>query len=193
MVQTAEPASSSPMENSGLLDALALGGSSEFGRLERLMTQHLSFVVSVLYRAGVRDGDIDDLAQRVFLTALRKVDRILPDKERAFLHTVAQREAGHARRSYRRRREVGDDGVVQETTPSVRPDELVLRKQALLSIATVIDGMGVDLRTVFMLHELHEMPLPEVSEKLGLPLGTVKTRLRRARAILAEGVRSLRR
>lgn len=191
MVQTAEPASTSGPENSGLLDALALGGRSEFERLERLMSQHFGFVVNVLYRAGVRDGDIDDLAQRVFLIALRKVNCIIPDKERAFLHTVAQREAGHARRSYRRRNEVGDDGVVQETTPSVRPDELVLRKQALLSITTVIDAMDVDARTVFMLHELHEMSLPEISLKLGLPLGTVKTRLRRARSFLANGARTL--
>jgi RNA polymerase sigma-70 factor, ECF subfamily len=193
MVQTAEPASRSGLENSGLLDALALGGDSELQRLERLMSQHFSFVINVLYRAGVRDGDIDDLAQRVFLTALRKLNCIMPDKERAFLHTVAQREAGHARRSYQRRREVGDDGVVQETTPSVRPDELVLRKQALHSIATVIDAMDVELRSVFMLHELHEMPLPEISLKLRLPLGTVKTRLRRARAMLAERTRTMRR
>jgi RNA polymerase sigma-70 factor (ECF subfamily) len=155
-------------------------------RLEYLVREHLAFVLAALGRAGVRDGDIEDAAQRVFLTAARKIDAISPDAERAFLKGVARREASHARRSYQRRGEVGEEGVVLHTTPSTGPDELVRRKQALLVVARLVDAMDPDLRAVFMLHELDELTVVAIAKKLGLPLGTVKTRLRRARGILAD-------
>jgi RNA polymerase sigma-70 factor (ECF subfamily) len=45
----------------------------------------------------------------------------------------------------------------------------------------ILDGLELDVRTVFVLFELEELTAPEISELLGIPIGTVASRLRRAR------------
>src|SRR4051812_16425864 len=68
-----------------------------------------AFVLRTLRRFGVRADDVEDAAQRVFLTAANRIEDITVGAERAFLYGVAIREAGHVRRSYRRRRETPED------------------------------------------------------------------------------------
>jgi RNA polymerase sigma-70 factor (ECF subfamily) len=155
-------------------------------RFEQLITRHFDYVHSVLYAKGVQDGDRDDVAQRVFLVVLRKLDGIEIDAEKAFLRGVAIREASHARRSHKRRREVGNDDFDLQSTPSMSPDELVRRKQELMQVADAVDELDENLRAVFIMSEVQEIPLAAIAEELGLPLGTVKTRLRKARTVLAD-------
>ncbi len=168
------------------MDVSAPSSARSRARFERLVVQYLDFVVAMLHAKGVRDGDLDDAAQRVFLIALGKLERIEAHAEKAYLHRVAVREASHTRRSYQRRGEVDAEHVDMHSTPSMGPDELVRKKHALLQAAAALEELDADLRSVFVMHELEEMSLPDVSQALGLPLGTVKTRLRRARSLLSD-------
>ena len=106
---------------------------------------------------------------------------VSPGAERAFLFAVAIREAGHLRRSYKRRGEVGAEALADRSTGAVRPDEWVGQRQRLAAIDAVLDEMDDDLRTVFVLFEVEEMPAQAIAELLSIPLGTAKSRLRRAR------------
>lgn len=153
-------------------------------RFERLVTKHLGFVVGVLAAKGIRDSDRDDAAQKVFLVALERLHSIEARAERAFLRGVAVRVASHTRRTYQRRGEVGGEDFDTPTTPSFSPDELLRRKRGLVQLSHAVEQLPREVRQVFVMHELLERPLPELAEELGLPLGTVKTRLRRARALL---------
>lgn len=146
-----------------------------------MVGDHFDFIWRSLRRHGVRDGDVDDLVQRVFLTAARRLGEIRYGAERAFLFAVAIREAGHLRRSYRRRGEVGTEALADRSTGAVRPDEWVGQRQRLAAIDAVLEEMDDDLRTVFVLFEVEEMPAHEIADLLGIPLGTAKSRLRRAR------------
>jgi len=150
-------------------------------RLREMVESHFSFVWQNVRRYGVRDGDVDDVAQRVFLTAARRLGEIRAGSERAYLLTIAAREAGHMRRSYRRRGEVAEDAMPEEASGSSRPDELTSRKQALSHARSALDGMARDLRTVFVLFELEERSATEIAALLAIPVGTAKSRLRRAR------------
>lgn len=164
----------------------------EHPRFRQIVSSHADFVGRSLRRYGVRDGDVDDLSQRVFLTAARRLSEIRSGSERAYLLAIAVREAGHIRRSYRRRGEVAEDALSDQAAGSARPDELTSRKQALSRARSALDGMDHELRTVFVLFELEERTASEIASLLAIPLGTAKSRLRRARDAFAERTANLR-
>jgi RNA polymerase sigma factor (sigma-70 family) len=150
-------------------------------RLAQLIECHSSSIDAFLRRQGVASADVDDVKQRVWLTALRWSARLKPGSERAFLFVVARREAGHARRSYRRRAEVG--GVEFDTLQSeeLLADEIVARRERLQQAHTVLEAMESELRDLFVALESREASARDVARELGIPLGTAKSRLRRAR------------
>lgn len=132
---------------------------------------------------GVADGDADDGAQRVFLTASERLDDIRPGAERAFLRGVALRVASHARRGYRRRGEEAFDEAIGEARPdhAPLPDELVEAEAGRRLVEAILDEMDFELREVFVLFEIEELASQAIAELLEIPEGTVKSRLRRAR------------
>jgi RNA polymerase sigma-70 factor, ECF subfamily len=161
-------------------------------RLRTLVDQHFAFVWRCLHRVGTPEADIDDVLQRVFLTAARKLSSIQPDAERSFLFAVARREAGHLRRSHRRRGEVSQEAILDKSTGTLRPDELAGRQQALAFVSAALEQMEEDLRMVFLLCDVEELSSSEAAEALGIPVGTVKSRLRRAREEFASRTQTLR-
>lgn len=162
-------------------------------RLRHMLGNHHECVTRSLRRYGVRDGDVDDLAQRVFLTAARRMAAIREGSERAYLLAIAAREAGHIRRSYRRRAEITTDVMPEDATGSSRPDELTSKKQSLAQARSALDAMTDELRTVFVLFELEERSASEIAALLAIPLGTAKSRLRRARDEFASRTAAMRR
>lgn len=165
------------------LDEAEVGaGPEDAARLQRLVGQHFDFIWRSLRRLGVREGDVDDLTQRVFLTVARRLSEIRPGAERAFLFATAAREASHARRSYQRRGEVGTEAIADKSTGGLRPDDLAGRREALAFVESVLQEMDDDLRVVFVLFELEEMSAWQIAKLLDIPVGTAKSRLRRARA-----------
>jgi len=172
------------------------GGGNPSGSnvtIESLVGAYFDFIWRALKRMGVREGDVDDLLQRVFLTAARKLDQMRPGAERAYLYAIAAREASHARRTYRRRgEESSDTALAEKSTGGLRPDEQVDRESAKRLIAGVLDEMEEELRMVFVLFEVEEMTAAEIAELLQIPIGTAKSRLRRAREIFADKTSSFR-
>jgi RNA polymerase sigma-70 factor (ECF subfamily) len=166
--------------------------AADRARFQRMVGDHFDFIWRSLRRLGAREGDVDDLAQKVFFTAASKLRQIRPGAERSFLFAVALREAGHARRSYRRRGEVGEEAIADKSTGSLRPDELAGRAEGRAFIAAALDAMDDELRAVFVLFELEEMSAAEIAELLGIPVGTAKSRLRRAREDFALRTAALR-
>lgn len=159
--------------------------------LEALVRQHFTFVWRSLRRLGVPAGDADDAAQQVFLTTSGKVACIRPGCERSFLFGVALRTAQRWRRTAARRRETTEDALTTRRDSSPGPDELCDRERARRLLDTVLDEMPPELRDVFVSYELEELTMAEIAEALGLPPGTVASRLRRARAHFSERVARL--
>lgn len=160
----------------------AVAAAADPNRLRAMVGQHFDFIWRSLRRLGVCDGDVDDVTQRVFLTVARRLDEIRPGAERSFLFATATREASHTRRSYKRRAEVDEEAIADKSTGQLRPDDLAGRRQALEFADTVLQAMDDDLRVVFVLFELEEMSSQEIAQLLDIPVGTAKSRLRRARA-----------
>ena len=153
----------------------------EPGRLRALVTDHFAFVWRSLVRLGVPRADAEDALQQVFIVASRKLPRIEPGRERAFLFGTALRIASRARRTQRRRREVLDPALGEGLDPGPSAEDLCDRSRARAAVSAILDGMPLDLRAVFVLFELEEIATPEIAAMLDLPRGTVASRLRRAR------------
>jgi RNA polymerase sigma-70 factor, ECF subfamily len=151
-------------------------------RLRSLVDRYLDLVARVLRNAGTPEADVEDEVQRTFIIAARRIDDVRPGSEKSFLLQTALHLAAHARRTIARRREVGVDGVPERLDLGATPEQLTDQKRVRQLLDQVLGRMTDELRTVFVLFELEEMSTTEIAEALGIPAGTVASRLRRARA-----------
>jgi RNA polymerase sigma-70 factor (ECF subfamily) len=147
------------------------------------------FVWRSVRRLGVPQCDAEDAVQKVFLVAAGKLAAIRNGSERSFLFQTALRVASDSRRTQRRRREVMEmDGDERPASEELSSEELLDLRRARQQLDRILDEMPIDLRAIFVLFELEEMTMAEIAQLLGLPAGTVASRLRRARADFQERV-----
>jgi RNA polymerase sigma-70 factor (ECF subfamily) len=150
-------------------------------RLEAMFEAYFDFVWRTLRRFGLSDSAADDAAQQVFVVACRRVDDIERNGERAFLYGTARRVASDQRKSAASRREVLDDAVGDGAARATGADELTERKRARELLDRVMAALSPELREVLVLFELEGMTSAAIATLIGIPLGTVQSRLRRAR------------
>src|SRR5215471_6797770 len=179
LVTCALPAPSTP----GIVAASAMGASEREARLRGMVDDYLDFVARVLRNAGSPEAEIDDDVQRTFIAASNRIDDVRPGAEKSFLLQIALRVAAHARRTAARRREVPAEDA-PEIVSLATPEQLTHQMRA----RQVLDQMALPLRAVFVLYEVEEMSMGEIAGILGIPPGTVASRLRRARIDFRERV-----
>jgi RNA polymerase sigma-70 factor (ECF subfamily) len=160
-------------------------------RLRGMVDDHLDFVARVLRNAGTPQADVDDEVQRTFIIAARRLDDVRPGAEKGFLFRIALNLAAHVRRTMARRREVSGDEAPERVEAFATPEQLTDRKRMRELLDRVLDQLDRTLREVFVLHEFEDMNMSEIAQVLGIPRGTVASRLRRARAEFRERVRAL--
>ena len=159
-----------------------------------LYDAHFDFVWRSLRRLGVREPDVLDLAQKVFLTAYFK----LPEFEgrslvSTWLFGIAQRVASDYRRSALIRREVSTDSAELDAVASWHEDfssESDARRRARAAEA-ILNKLPEAQRTVFVLFELEEMSGQDIATLLNVSVGTVRSRLRLARDAFRREVKRL--
>jgi RNA polymerase sigma-70 factor (ECF subfamily) len=168
--------------------APSLATSGDSARVESFVREHYAFVWRVLRRSGLSSADADDAAQRVFLVAAARLDNIEEHSERGFLFRTAARVASNAHRSIRRRPDTPGLEAGEEPAPFPAPDDLLDQRRARDLLDRVLSELSEDLRATFILFEIEGLRTPEIAEAIGIPLGTVASRLRRARAEVEERV-----
>lgn len=178
--------------HSNAIELSATKDEARKARFDRLVTEHYSFVWRNLRRLGVREADLDDVTQEVFLVAARNLDVI--EQERGYLFKTSVFAAAHARRTLRRRREVVDDQRLEfEVDRRARPDETAETNEERRRLQEILDQIPEELRVVFVLFELERLTMSEIATTLDLPAGTVASRLRRGRDMfLAKAARTKR-
>jgi RNA polymerase sigma-70 factor (ECF subfamily) len=126
---------------------------------------------------------VDDAVQRVFEIAARKRHQIAEGNQRAFLFKTAVLVAAEERRRWRRavREAPDEEALLSAAAAEPEPDEELEASRWRRRLDVVLAALDPDLRTVFVLFEFERLSSPEIAELLGLPLGTVASRLRRAR------------
>ncbi|HVY30785.1 MAG TPA: sigma-70 family RNA polymerase sigma factor [Polyangiaceae bacterium] len=151
-------------------------------RLQRAVHEHYEFVWRALRRLGVAEHSVEDALQQVLVVLARRLGEVRLGAERAFMVATATRVAADFRKMSSRRRE-DFDAEALERRVSDRPlaDEMLDREWARRLLDVVLDQMPDDLRTVFIFFEFEDMSSVAIAELLDLPVGTVASRLRRAR------------
>jgi RNA polymerase sigma-70 factor (ECF subfamily) len=161
-------------------------------RVAGLLRTHFRDVWRIVRRFGVPEHCADDATQEVFIIASRRLADIVPGSERPFLLASAVRVAANLRRSLGARRECPeDDSQPEGIDPRPNAEALLDQKRLRQMLDGVLDELSDDLRVAFVLYELEGMSSPEIGELLGIPVGTVASRLRRAREAFELGVTKL--
>lgn len=166
------------------------GGPQE--RARALVLSHFDPIWRLLRRLGVPESAVDDAAQQVFVVATKKLAKIAPGSEQSFLFGVALRVASDERRRLRRLPEVAVVEAAELTNDGPAPDELVDQRKARAMMDQILESMPLELRSVLVLYEMEEMTMAEIAELLGIPAGSVASRLRRAREHFHDYVRRYR-
>jgi RNA polymerase sigma-70 factor (ECF subfamily) len=145
-------------------------------RLERIFNAHHVTVWRALRRRGLSPEAAEDATQETFLLAAERLDDIRPESERSFLIATALRVA-HTLGRKTVRWELDED--MDQRLATVRDTS---DKGADMQICNlVLSKVDPDLVEVFVLYELEGLTSPEIAELLEIPLGSVASRLRRAR------------
>jgi RNA polymerase sigma-70 factor (ECF subfamily) len=161
--------------------------------LGAIFDEHFDYVWATLRRLGVRDADREDLVHEVFLkvhTRLADYDTSRP--LRPWLFGFAYRVAADHHRLARHRIERlgGPGNAAAANVPADEGVAALEERQLLLSALHAID---LDRRAVLVMHDLDEVPVPEIAHMLDIPLNTAYSRLRLAREQLASTLTKLRR
>jgi RNA polymerase sigma-70 factor (ECF subfamily) len=161
-------------------------------RVHALVLSHFDSIWRLLRRLGVPESMVDDAAQQVFVIATNKLSKIQQGSEHSFLFGVALRVAADERRKERRRPEMAEieESVLGDGGPT--PDELIDQRKARELMDDALESLPLELRSVFVLYEMEELTMAEIAELLGIPAGSVASRLRRARHHFHEYVRRYR-
>ncbi len=154
---------------------------------------HYDYVCLSLRRLGVHDRDRDDVTNEVFFRVHGRLDTYDTTRPmRPWLFAFAVRAASDYRKLARHRRETGaPEHGIASMHPGPMPDEQAIRREEQRLVARALDTLDLPLRSVFVMHELDQVPVPTIAEALGIPLGTAYTRLRSARQDFTIAVRRL--
>jgi len=147
-----------------------------------LYDRHAEVVFRNLHRLGVRAADVPDLLQETFLVVHRRwvdYDPNLPIE--GWLWGIAAGLARNYRKRAFRRTETGQAEGHSATTP----EEELQRARQRRDIEDAIDALDPEKRAVFTMFEIEGLSGKSISESLGVPIGTVHSRLFAARKELA--------
>ncbi len=155
---------------------------------DQLFRRYAARVTAFVRRMGVRaDAQVEDHVQSVFQQAHKTLER-LPEK--VFVADEAQPETWLYKitlnvvlaEKRRRREDPAEEGAVAELMSSTPgPEELLERGRARTRIQAVLDALDIEDRTVLVLRELEGLSCEEIAVVLGIPIGTVWSRLSAAR------------
>jgi RNA polymerase sigma-70 factor (ECF subfamily) len=189
------------MGNDSILRAPALEGRpsrvdagrvAEIPVFSSIYRDYFNFVWSCTKRLGTRDEATDDVVQEIFIVIharLHSLER--PEALRSWIYGIVRRTVSAHRRSRRTREgtlsSLPVEGERQKPWPPT-PLELAEQSEQVKWLSTLLEELDEETREVFVLAELEEMTAPEIAEAIEVPVNTVYSRLRAARAAFEEAL-----
>ena len=167
---------------------------SELARFEAVVLPHLDAAYTLARWLTRNDHDAEDVTQEASLRALRYFNGFRGTGEgsgRAWLLAIVR----HTAYSWRRGGGAGaletefDEAEHSGAVADHNPEADLLRRDARASFRRILDRLPPEFREVIVLRELQGLSYKEIGEVAGVPVGTVMSRLSRARARLEEALR----
>ena len=167
--------------------AAATGASTRRADFTALYRDHHAYVWRILRRMGVPPAGLEDALQDVFIVVHRRRHTLEPDASvRSWLFGIARRVAADVHRGRRRLKRRLE--AVPAPPPGPELDDEVARAEAAGFVQTFLERLDEGHRMVFLLADVEGLTAPEIADALELPVGTVRTRLRRAKQLVREAL-----
>ena len=135
----------------------------------------------------------EDATQEAFLSAFRGIERYRGGSFRAWLMRIAANACYDALRRRKRRPADSLDALVDDPAgslalpdPGETPEEHALRRELARELEAALASLPPEERLAVLLCDVQGLSYPEIGRALGVPLGTVKSRIARGRARLRE-------
>ena len=149
-----------------------------------LMRRHERRVYNLAYRMLGRPEEAADASQDVFVTCLRKLGGFRGTSAfTTWLHRVTLNVC------YDNLRRRGREEPVDEVPPREQGFDLAESAATSVDVHRALQEVPEDFRAVLLLHDVQGVPYEEIAEAVGVPVGTVKSRLHRGRVALARALR----
>lgn len=160
---------------------------------ESLVETHYRRIYSLVYRMVQSEQDAADLTQETFVRVYRALPKLRAEgAQSAWVRRIAtnlcldwlrRRNNSPSVSSLDARQSEESDNLQswEIADPSAEPDLLFSSKERASALYRAIEKLPADYRTVVILHYMEDMRVEEIGEALGVPAGTIKSRLSRAR------------
>ena len=160
-----------------------------------LVAEHQRMVYQLAFHLlGDRD-DALDLSQDVFMRVFRTLHQFRGQSQlRTWIYRIVVNQARNRQRWWRRRRRANQISLDQHLqthgeptgNPQAAPDNMLLQKRLASQLRAALGALPFDQRSVIVLREIDGLSYDEIAFSLGVTLGTVKSRLTRARRALRD-------
>lgn len=186
------------VREAALIQRCAAGDDTAFAEV---VAEHQRMVVQLAMNLlGDRDEALD-LSQDVFIRVFRTIGQFRGQSAlRTWIYRIAVNQARNRHRFWRRRRrsdQVSLDAHVEahgdfQCGAEVGPDRILAQKELAARLQGALEALPFDQRTAIVLREVDGLSYDEIAFSLGVAVGTVKSRLTRARQTLRAGLREAR-
>ncbi len=162
-----------------------------------LVLAHQDSAYTVAFRIMGEAHSAADAAQEAFITAFRRLDSYRGGSFKAWLLRITTNQCYDELRRRQRRPvvsvdELGDDPPIPDDSDT--PEDVALQRELQRAIQDCINALNDDQRVALVLCDVEGLSYQEIAENVGAQVGTVKSRLSRARAAVRDclqGVREL--
>jgi RNA polymerase sigma-70 factor, ECF subfamily len=172
------------------------GDKDAFG----LLVRKYQYRVTKLVARYVSDSEAVDVAQEAFIKAYRALGGFRGNSAfytwlyRIAINTAKNHLVARARRPANQDIDVADAelyGHTERLSPSDTPEAVLLGEEVQNIVLGAIQALPSDLRTAILLREIEGLSYEEIAEAMDCPIGTVRSRIFRARAAIEETLRPL--
>jgi RNA polymerase sigma-70 factor (ECF subfamily) len=150
---------------------------------EETVLPHLDAAFNYARWLTRNDTDAEDVVQDACVRAIRYFSSLRDDDARAWLFTIV-RNAWYSRVSRKANVAEGtrlNDGQDERPDNALDPEERLLQQHTIALVRAALEQLPVDFREVIVLREIEGLSYKEIAEVAGVPVGTVMSRLARAR------------
>ena len=186
---SAESLSAAAAAEPALVERCRQGDTQAFARLVSL---HEGMVLNLATRLLGDREEAKDIAQDVFLQVYRTLPRFEGRSTvRTWIYRIVVNQCCNRQRWWRRRRRAAacpldeitaaDEAKMSAVSPGEGPFERLDRRERARRMDTALRALSFDHRAVLLLREVEGLSCEEIATTLGLPIGTIKSRLARGR------------
>ena len=159
-------------------------------RFEQAVLPHLDAAHNLARWLTRNDHDAEDVVQEAYLRAYQFFDSFHGTDGRAWLLTIVRNTCYTwlERNRARQPAMTFDEEKHSAARPAASPNDLLLRQEATQLLRQAVERLPPEFREVIVLRELEGLSYKEIANVAGIPLGTVMSRLARARERLEQAL-----